>query len=145
MGTILFIHNFLALIALALLGGILIYYMLFLGKKDTVFFFKKGNYLSISTLFALHIQFLLGILLLCNYAFFLMKSNISFGEIMKNAPIRYKIIEHPICMFIGIVFATIAHIKLKKRKMLHTSSFVFFLLSLIFILGRLPFHLLLRR
>ena len=67
---------------------------------------------SLFTLIVSHIQLLIGIALWFSADYF---SELSMGEIMKNAALRSNVVEHPVAMLLAVVFITIGYSKHKKQ------------------------------
>ncbi|UIR56595.1 hypothetical protein LZQ00_01940 [Sphingobacterium sp. SRCM116780] len=126
------LHSTLAIILLlALLVSIIITFVNFSGNKP------YNRKIALLGFIASHLQLLIGLIL-----FFVLKypSMIS-GAIMKDATMRFKIIEHPLTMIIAIVLITIGYSKAKKltdAKQANKTVLIFYILGLILILSRLP-------
>jgi heme A synthase len=80
-----------------------------LGKKE---YEPRDFRVSLFTLIVSHIQLLIGIALWFSADYF---SELSMGEIMKNAALRSNVVEHPVAMLLAVVFITIGYSKHKKQ------------------------------
>ncbi|XOD68938.1 MAG: hypothetical protein ACMUEM_07730 [Flavobacteriales bacterium AspAUS03] len=139
MDTLLKVHHYLAFLTLILLVSISIYavYVRLNGSSSL----QLGKFLSTVTILSLHIQTLLGFVLMDTYNSRIQESVILMSDIMKDAELRYRLIEHPFMMALAVTLATLAHVKLKKEAFSH-KVMTLFILALIFLLIRIPFHLL---
>ncbi|WGD35574.1 hypothetical protein [Olleya sp. YS] len=94
--------------------------------------------LSLFTLIVSHIHLLIGIVLWFASDYF---SEMSMGDIMKNATMRSNVVEHPLTMIIAVVLITIGYSKHKKKltseKKLKTIA-IFYTLALILVLAKIP-------
>ncbi|RAJ18087.1 hypothetical protein [Olleya aquimaris] len=94
--------------------------------------------LSLFTLIVSHIHLLIGIVLWFASDYF---SEMSMGEIMKNATMRSNVVEHPLTMIIAVALITIGYSKHKKKltsdKKLKTIA-IFYTLALILVLAKIP-------
>lgn len=110
-------------------------------------FFNKKAYtdtqftLAKSAFIASHIQLLLGI---C-YWVVLGGTSIfgRMGEIMGNSDLRKMFIEHPFTNIIAIVILSIGYIKIKKNQddaFRNKTNLIFYAISFILILSRIPFN-----
>lgn len=94
----------------------------------------------LATMILAHIQLLLGIILLFPFP------EVEMGAIMKDAARRFKYIEHPSLMFIGVLLITIGRSKAKKMAdsiKANKIILVTFLIALIVICIRIPWDKLL--
>ena len=94
----------------------------------------------LATMILAHIQLLLGITLLFPFP------EVEMGVIMKDAARRFKYIEHPSLMFIGVLLITIGRSKAKKMAdsiKANKIILVTFLIALIVICIRIPWDKLL--
>ena len=88
-------------------------------------------------LIAAHIQMVIGFVLYFINGY---QSMIS-GETMKSPELRFKIIEHPVAMLLGIIFITIGFSKAKRltdSKQANKTVVIFYIIGLILILARVP-------
>jgi hypothetical protein len=110
-------------------------------------FFSKKAYtdtqftLAKSAFIASHIQLLLGI---C-YWVVLGGTSIfgRMGEIMGNSDLRKMFIEHPFTNIIAIVILSIGYIKIKKSQddsFRNKTNLIFYAISFVLILSRIPFN-----
>lgn len=84
-----------------------------------------------------HIQFLVGLVLF----FYLKYPSMISGAVMKNADLRFKIIEHPLTMIIAIVLITIGYSKAKKMenpRKANQTIVIFYIIGLVLMLARIP-------
>jgi hypothetical protein len=110
----------------------------YFGKKtytDTQFTLAKFAFI------ASHIQLLLGI---C-YWVVLGGTSIfgRMGEIMGNSDLRKMFIEHPFTNIIAIVILSIGYIKIKKSQddsFRNKTNLIFYAISFVLILSRIPFN-----
>ncbi|MCY4419380.1 MAG: hypothetical protein OXB93_06005 [Cytophagales bacterium] len=135
------LHGFLRWIVLGLAFWVFIsfYHAIYAAKPYTQTYDRLAKfYLSF-----LHIQLLLG-LFLYFYASpwidFHMK-NTEFSLWMKDPEIRYKMLEHPVTMFLGILLSQVGRIW-GRRLGINTRRFkievLFYTLGLILIISRIP-------
>ena len=105
------------------------------GKKE---YEAKDFRIALFTLIVTHIQLLIAIVLWFSAGYF---SEMSMGEIMKNATMRSNVVEHPLVMIIAVALITIGYSKHKKKL---TSAgklkpiAIFYTLALILILAKIP-------
>lgn len=109
------------------------------GKKE---FVVKDFRLALFSLIVTHIQLLIGLILWFVSPFGLKAiSNGGMGEVMKDSAIRLNVIEHPLMMIIAVILITIGFSK-HKKKLESSAKFktivVFYILTLVVILSRLP-------
>lgn len=122
MGTIKFLHSYwaylvLLIVVLATINSIIG----MLTKKE---FGAKDFRIALFALIVTHIQLLIGIVL---YVFANNFGDVEMGEIMKNATLRLKNIEHPLLMLVAITLLTIGYSKHKNKR---TSSAKFKILAI---------------
>ena len=89
----------------------------------------------LSTMILAHIQLLIGIVLLFPFP------EVEMSVIMKESSRRFKYIEHPSMMFIGVMLITVGRAKAKKiteKAKAHKTIMITFLLALIVICIRTP-------
>lgn len=100
--------------------------------------YSKGLYAA--TMGFLHIQVILGIILYVNNILPSVKG-MPFGEIMKNAELRFWVVEHVAMMVLAAVIATIGY-SLGKRAQTdaqkHKKTAVFFTIALLMVLFAIP-------
>lgn len=108
----------------------------FLNKKE---FTEGDRKLGLFSLITAHTQLLLGLGLLFMGPYGKMLGKM--GEVMKNAPLRFFVIEHPLTMIIAVILITVGYSKSKKADA-STAKFktmaLFFLLAFALILSRIP-------
>lgn len=108
----------------------------FLNKKPHT---ERDRKLGLFALIAVHVQFVVGIALWFVMGYHSMLSQI--GTVMKDPILRFKVIEHPFVMILGVVFITIGYSQSKRSKDLlkkHQLKGFFFLIGLACILSRIP-------
>lgn len=138
--VVLHTHSFWAYIVLIVLIITLINSIVGLaGKKE---FISKDFRLALFSLIVTHIQLLLGLILWFVSPMGLKAiTNNGMGEVMKNSVLRLNAVEHPLMMIIAVILITIGFSK-HKKKLVSNQKFktivIFYLLTLIVILGRLP-------
>ena len=136
--TIKEIHSFLRWIVLAAVIIVVVKYLVswLSGNK----FSQLDNRISLISIISLDIQLLLGLILY----FFLSpftKDIFNTGFSMQDAQSRFYAIEHPVSMLLAIVFAHVGRTLMKKStndRMKFKRGTVWFALSLIFMLARMP-------
>jgi len=136
MSTLKFLHSYWAyLVLLVVILATLNSIIGMITKKE---FGAKDFRIALFALIVTHIQLLIGIVL---YVFVNNFGDVEMGEIMKNATLRLKNIEHPLLMVIAITLLTIGYSKHKNKR---TSSAKFktlaipYALALIAILAMIP-------
>jgi heme A synthase len=133
-------HSFWAYIALLLL-------ILTIGNSALALsgnkpFAGKDRKLGLYTLISVHIQFLIGILLLFTSPYWTALTESGMGEVMKNSLYRMMVVEHPLTNIIAITLITIGWSRHKKQstdKGKHKSFVIFYLLGIILLLSRIPY------
>ncbi|WP_274474153.1 hypothetical protein [Mangrovimonas aestuarii] len=110
------------------------------GKKE----YQATDFrLSLFTLIVTHMQLLIGIILFFSANYFSIISDMGMGEVMKNADLRNKIVEHPLTMIIAITLITMGYSK-HKKKLTSASKFkmiaIFYTLALILVLAKIPWN-----
>lgn len=97
--------------------------------------------MSLFTLIVSHIHLLIGMVLWFAADYF---SEMSMGEIMKNATMRSNVVEHPLTMIIAVALITIGYSKHKKKltskNKLKTIA-IFYTLALILVLAKIPWKI----
>lgn len=97
--------------------------------------------MSLFTLIVSHIHLLIGMVLWFAADYF---SEMSMGEIMKNATMRSNVVEHPLTMIIAVALITIGYSKHKKKltskNKLKTIA-MFYTLALILVLAKIPWKI----
>lgn len=136
MGIIKFLHSYWAYLVLLVVTLATINSIIgMITKKE---FGAKDFRIALFALIVTHIQLLIGIVL---YVFANNFGEVEMGEIMKNATLRLKNIEHPLLMVVAITLLTIGYSKHKNKR---TSSAKFktlaisYTLALIAILAMIP-------
>jgi len=136
MGTIKFLHSYWAY--LVLLVVVLATINSIIGMLTKKEFGAKDFRIALFALIVTHIQLLIGIVL---YVFANNFGDVEMLEIMKNATLRLKNIEHPLLMVVAIALLTIGYSKHKNKR---TSSAKFktlaipYTLALIAMLAIIP-------
>jgi len=101
--------------------------------------YSKGLYAA--TMGTVHIQVILGLILYVNNVLPAIKNAGGFGEVMKNADLRFLAVEHITMMVLAAIIATVGY-SLGKRKpsdaQKHKTTAVFFIISLLLILAAIP-------
>ncbi|MFA0962553.1 hypothetical protein AB9P05_12180 [Roseivirga sp. BDSF3-8] len=103
------------------------------------------NKLSIYSLVGAHLQLVIGLVLyflspVVQSALEVMKSA-GMGAVMKDATLRFWLVEHFLTMLIAIVLVTIGRVKAKKAAedaKKHKYIVIFFFIALLLILSRIP-------
>lgn len=111
------------------------------GKKT---FGNKDLRISLFGLILSHIQLLIGIVLYFVSERFVLWIELGMGGIMKNPEARQLLVEHPTTNIIAIALITIGWSKHKKQttdKGKFGKIAFFYLLGLVLILSRIPYHL----
>ncbi len=131
-------HSFLRYVLLALL--IVAIVNAFRGWFRNTAFDRKDEKLSLFTMVVTHLQLLIGLGLY--FVSPLISSGlVDMGKAMKNALLRFWVLEHPLMMIVGIVLITVGH-SLGKRAdrdvVKHRRVAVFFLLALLVIFFAIP-------
>lgn len=139
MGTIKFLHSYWAY--LVLLVVVLATINSIIGMLTKKEFGAKDFRIALFALIVTHIQLLIGIVL---YVFANNFGDVEVGEIMKNATLRLKNVEHPLLMVIAIALLTIGYSKHKNKR---TSSAKFktlaipYALALVAMLAMIPWKI----
>lgn len=110
----------------------------FFGNKE---YHDKDLRISLFTLIVSHIQLLIGIVFFFVSDYLSIISETGMGQVMKNADLRDKIIEHPITMLIAIILITIGFSKHKKKvssKGKFKTLAVFYTIALVLVLAKIP-------
>lgn len=84
-----------------------------------------------------HLQLVVGLI----YYFIMGFPSMMSGGVMKDALLRFKVIEHPLTMIIAIILITIGYSKAKRltdAKKANKTVVTFYILGLILILIRIP-------
>ncbi|MEL0643688.1 MULTISPECIES: hypothetical protein [unclassified Olleya] len=94
--------------------------------------------MSLFTLIVSHIHLLIGIVLWFAADYF---SEMSMGEIMKNATMRSNVVEHPVAMILAVALITIGYSK-HKKKLTSTNKLksiaIFYSIALVLVLAKIP-------
>ena len=135
------LHNFLRwVILLLLIVAVIRHFAGMTGKKPfTNGDRKTGTFLMI----AANIQFVLGLVqwFIGDWGYQILKNSAGMGEVMKNAAMRFWVIEHPIGMLIGVALISIGRGAAKKNipdASKHKKAFWLFLIALIVIIVSVP-------
>ena len=142
METVQFIHSYWAYLVLdVLILATFNALFKFFGNKE---FDPKVFRISLFTLITMHIQLLIGIILYLTIGYFDTIAEVGMGEVMKDAVLRNKIIEHPTTMIIATALVTIGYSK-HKKKLVSKPKFkmlaIFYSLALILVLAKIPWNL----
>jgi hypothetical protein len=95
------------------------------------------------TLVFCHIQFVVGLVMffITSKMLEVISSVGGMGGVMKNAPIRFIVIEHSLMMIIALVFITIGYSMAKRATtdaLKHKKTFIFYLIGFIIIMVSIP-------
>lgn len=139
---LLHLHRTIAYVALILVFAAMLKALFgFLNDKN---FTEGDRKLGLFSMIAAHLQLTFGLII-----WIIALSTSRFGEMsyaMKDAAIRFRVIEHPLVMIIGVALITLGYIRAKKAsdsKAKFKSMALFFLLGLAAILSRVPWDRLL--
>ncbi|MBC8464066.1 MAG: hypothetical protein H8D62_00140 [Bacteroidetes bacterium] len=93
--------------------------------------------LGLFAMIAAHLQFTVGLVL-----YFISPMVMGMGEAMSNGTSRLYALEHPLMMLIAVVLLTMARSKTKTITAVsaHKTTLVFFTISMIAILSRIPWE-----
>lgn len=131
-------HSFLRYVLLALL--IVAIVNAFRGWFRNTAFDRKDEKLSLFTMIVTHVQLLIGLGLY--FVSPLISSGlVDMGKAMKDASLRFWVLEHPLMMIVGIVLITVGHSLGKRAErdvVKHRRVAVFFLLALLLIFFSIP-------
>ena len=133
-------HSYWAYIALVLL--VITIVNSFLGMSSNKPFAGKDRKLGLFTMIAIHVQFLLGIILLFTSPYWDAMLQSGMGEVMKNSLSRMMVVEHPLTNIIAVTLITIGWTRHKKQesdKGKFKSFAVFYLIGLVLLLSRIPY------
>ena len=112
-------------------------YKLLSGKEFSAFDFR----ISLFTLIVSNIQLLIGVILFFVGDYLGVIKETGMGEVMKNAALRDKIVEHPTTMLIAIALITIGYSK-HKKKLTSKPKFkmlaIFYTLALLLVVAKIP-------
>jgi uncharacterized protein YacL len=133
------LHSTLAYLLLAMLLISIVWVAIGLMKRKP--FTEKTRKIALFGLIATHIQFVIGLVL-----YFLSPAGYASlsSEAMKDAILRHNVIEHPITMIMAVVFITIGYSRskrLEKDSRKYNSILIFYLIGLMLILLRIPWHI----
>ena len=84
-----------------------------------------------------HMQMIIGIIYFIPLQYYSMFS----GAVMKDSLMRFKVIEHPLAMLLGVVAITIGYSKAKRMTedfKANQTVFIFYIIGLILFLSRIP-------
>ncbi len=126
------LHSTLAVILLlALVISIVITAINYFGSKP------YNRKIALIGLISAHLQLLVGIIYYYSLGYFSMFSS----GVMKDPTLRFKLIEHPLTMIIGIILITVGYSKAKKAPADYASNkivFITYTIALIVLLSRIP-------
>lgn len=126
------LHSTLAVILLlALVISIIITAVNYFGSKP------YNRKIALIGLISAHLQLLVGIVYYYSLGYFSMFSS----GVMKDPILRFKLVEHPLMMIIGIILITVGYSKAKKAKEDYAANktvFIMYTIALIVILSRIP-------
>ncbi|OZV70985.1 hypothetical protein [Winogradskyella aurantia] len=143
METLQFIHSYWAYLVLVVLVLATFNALIkFFGNKE---FDAKDFRISLFALITMHIQLLIGIILYFTKDYFTTIEQVGgMGEVMKNSALRNLIVEHPTTMIVAVALVTIGYSK-HKKKLVSKAKFkklaLFYTLSLILVLAKIPWNL----
>ena len=129
------------IVLLGLVVSTIYYFVRFASKKQLN---PKEKTISLITMIAVHLQFLIGLILL--FVSPITKSAFQdFGAAMKNDALRKQAIEHPVTMLIVVVLVTIANKKIKssalQNSQLKVAAPVLYLVALALALAMNPWNI----
>ncbi len=133
---LLHLHRTLAYVALILL--IVSVVKFFMAARSKKAFAEGDRKLSLYTLIAVHLQLVIGMAIyFTGLSFSQLKD---FGAAMADSTVRFRVLEHPLTMIIGVVFVTIGFSSAKRAESDKKYSKLsrFYLIGLILILIRVP-------
>lgn len=133
------LHSSLAYLALLFILVAVIY--AFYGWLNNKPFTKGSKTIALLGLIAVHIQFLVGLVLY--FVSPLGSSNFS-KEAMGNSQSRLFILEHPLTMLLGIILVTIGYSRSKRAataQLQYKSIALFYLVGILLILSRIPWQI----
>ena len=104
------LHRLIAYISMILIFAAML--KAIFGMLNQKSFTEGDRKLGLFALISVHIQLLLGLALMFIGPVASQFSNM--GEVMKNADLRFLVVEHPLTMIIGIVLITVGYSKSKK-------------------------------
>lgn len=125
------LHSTLAVILLlALVISIIITAVNYFGSKP------YNRKIALIGLISAHLQLVVGIVYYYSMGFFSMFSS----GVMKDPTLRFKLVEHPLMMIIGIVLVTIGYSKAKRAAdyAANKTVFITYTIALIVFLSRIP-------
>lgn len=137
----LFIHSWLRWVVLILM--ILVIVKSIIGLTGNKNYEKLDRILAASTVGTLHLQLFIGLALYIFLSPITQAAFSDFGAAMKEASVRYWAVEHIFAMIVAIGLAEVGKSKAKKAsedKKKFKMQLIFFTLSLILILSRIPFN-----
>ena len=112
-----------------------------IGLTQNKKFSDKDLRISLFTLIVIHIQLLLGFVVYYLSPYYESMREMGMGATMKDAGVRWYIIEHPLMMILAIIMITIGFSKHKKQttdKGKFKTLTIFYGLGLLFVLSRIP-------
>ncbi|MEN8124629.1 MAG: hypothetical protein ABFR32_05805 [Bacteroidota bacterium] len=104
-------------------------------------FKAKDLRIPLFTLIVMHIQLILGLIVLFTSTHFTVLKNQGMGEVMKNAEIRLFVVEHPLMMIVAVILVTIGFKKLKNKstdKEMFKTIAIYYGIALLLVLSRIP-------
>lgn len=126
------LHSTLAVILLlALVISIVITAINYFGSKP------YNRKIALIGLISAHLQLVIGLIYYYSMGYFSMFSS----SVMKDPILRFKLVEHPLMMIIGIVLVTIGYSKAKKASADYSANktvFILYTIALIVFLSRIP-------
>jgi len=133
-----YFHSYIAALALAFILYAIVFNAYSWIKNKS--FSKANKMANLLGMTSAHIQLIFGLIL-----YFVSPLGISnfSGEAMKNSLFRLHIIEHPLTMLIAVVLITIGYSKTKNLtddNKKYKKIVIFYLIGLILILIRIPWH-----
>ena len=111
-----------------------------LGKRP---YSKLDNKSAVFFIAFMHTQLLVGLILYFVSPLIQMAFASGMGATMKNAGLRFWAVEHSMMMILAVVFAQIGRTRSKRASTdlkKHKRAAIFFILALVFMLSRIPWH-----
>ncbi len=133
------VHSIWAIITLLML--IIAVVNAIIGLTSKKGFNEKDLRIPLFTLIAIHIQLILGLIVLFLSAQFTFLKEHGMGEAMKNADVRFFVVEHPLIMIIATILVTIGFKKLKNKSTdqeLFKTIVIYYGIALLLVLSRIP-------
>ncbi|TDL99989.1 MAG: hypothetical protein C4K58_01720 [Flavobacteriaceae bacterium] len=107
----------------------------FFTKKELPLWFRK--LLSFSMI-SVHIQFLIGMVLMFISPAVSAALSTGMGNVMKDSALRLLVVEHPMTMISAALFLTVANAKTKKSADINGGTFLLILVAAACVLSRIP-------